>query len=78
MNDGVVTNGNIVADSCAKPLKRAVDTGAILHIHLVAYTHKIHIATDNSIEPYAAIIAHDHIAHHRGIRCNETVFAELR
>jgi hypothetical protein len=39
-----------------------MDNRAILNIHSIAHHDAIHVASNDSIKPYAAFIAHDHIA----------------
>jgi hypothetical protein len=62
MNERIVSNRNIVADSCRGFLIRAMDYSTILNIHAIAHHDAIHVASNDSIKPYAAFIAHDHIA----------------
>jgi len=42
--------------------------GAILDIHFVTDPYKVHISTNYRIEPYAAVISHNHVAGDRGVR----------
>src|SRR5688572_9331889 len=55
-----------------------MDTCTILYIHFIPHADKVHIPADHSIEPYTAIIPHDHITYYRCIRSKKTVRTELR
>ena len=76
--DRVVTNRNIITNCCAASLVCTMNAGAILDIHLISDTDKIDIAANDSVEPYTAVVTHDHIADDRGVWCYEYVGAELR
>jgi hypothetical protein len=51
--------------------------GTVLHIHFVTDKNKVHIATNNGIEPETAIITGSYIANNSGVGGNETIVAEL-
>src|SRR5437762_4878805 len=55
-----------------------MNASTILHIYFITYPDKIDIPSYYRTEPNTAIITHDHIPNNGGIRCNETVFSELR
>ena len=58
MHDGMVTDGDIIADGGSKPLVGAMNTGPILDIHFVPDTDKVYIPAHDTVKPYGAIIAH--------------------
>lgn len=76
--DSIVTDGNIIANRCAAFLKRTMNAGAVLNVDFIPHPDKIHIAPHHSIEPDAAIIAHNHIPHDGGIRRQEAIGSKLR
>ena len=55
VNDGIVADGDIVTYFDGGFLIRAMDTGPILHIYLIAHTYTIDIATNDGIEPDAGV-----------------------
>ena len=77
MNNGMMTDGYVVADGGAEALVGAVKAGAILDVDLVPDTNEIHIAPHYGIEPGAAIVAHYNVTDDRGIGSYETIVAEL-
>jgi len=66
----------IVANIGCVFLVRAMNTGTILHIHFVAHSYIVHIATDNGVEPDAALVAHLNITGNGGIGSDETIGPE--
>lgn len=77
MHQGIMSDRHIIPDYGLGFLVGTVDHRTILHIYLVAHPDTVHIATDHGIEPYTAVIAHDHIAHDSGIRSQKTIGTEL-
>ncbi len=77
MYDRVMAYGNIVADHGLRLLIGAMDHRAILNIDLIADPNTIDVAAYHGIEPDAAIIPHDHVADHGGIRRDEAIFTKL-
>jgi hypothetical protein len=77
MHNGIMPDGNIIADRCSVFLVSAMDAGSVLHIYFVTQLNKIHIATQHRVEPETAIITGNHIANDSGIGGNEAVVAEL-
>jgi hypothetical protein len=77
VHNGIVANGNIIANSGWRGFISRVDNGPILNIHFIPHFNKMDIATDYGIEPNTALIAHNDIAHYRGIFCNKTIFGDL-
>src|SRR5215218_10186627 len=76
MHQSIMPNAYIVANVGCVLLVCAMDTGAILHIHLIAHFYVVHIAANNGIEPDATLITHLHIAGNGSVRSNETVGTE--
>jgi hypothetical protein len=54
-----------------------VENCAVLDVNLVADPDRVHIAPDDSVEPYTTVISNDYIAHDRCIGGDKAVFAEL-
>ena len=54
-----------------------MDAGTILYVDFISNPDEIYVATYHCIEPNAAIIAHDHVAHNCGIRSNKAIYSEL-
>ncbi len=74
MNDGIMPDGNMIADDGLCFLIGAMYHGAVLYVHLFTDADAVHIAADNGIEPNAAVGADDHIAYDRCIRGYKTIF----
>src|SRR5205085_9172942 len=78
MNNCMVSNRHIITNCCAASLKSAMDTSAVLDIHLISHPDKIHIPTKDCIEPNAAIVTHDNVADDGSIGSNERIISKLR
>jgi hypothetical protein len=78
MNNGVMADGDIIAEDSLRTLISTMDYGSILHIHLIAHSDAIYIASHYSIEPKAAIVASYHISHNGSIGSNKAVLAKRR
>jgi hypothetical protein len=78
MYDGMMTNGNIIANSCATFLKGAVNAGSILYIDLVSQAYEIDITPYHRIEPDTAIVAHNGVADYSRVWGDKTIVSELR
>ena len=77
MHDGVVTYRDIITNSSAVLLKRAMDACTILDIYLVAHSDKINITPDHTIKLGTAVITHNHITHNCCIRRQEAIVTKL-
>ena len=53
-----------------------MNNGSVLYIHLIAHAYAVYVTSQYSIEPNAAIIAHDHVPNNCGIWCDETIFSK--
>jgi butyrate kinase len=62
VHQGAVPNGNPVANFGGGSLVGTMNNGSILNINLIADTDGVHIATNNCMKPYTAIVSHYHIA----------------
>src|SRR6185437_981143 len=76
VDDGIVTDGHVVADDDTRFFIRAMDDDTILDIHFVADADAVDISADDCVEPDAAVVAHLHIAHDGCIRCDKTIFSK--
>lgn len=77
VDDGAVADGNIIADLRRCPLISAMDDRPVLYVHLIANPDIMHIAPDDGMEPYTAIIPHHHVPDDDGIFCQVTIRPEL-
>ena len=67
MNGNVMTNRHVVADMGGTCLVGDMHTTAVLDVGAVADGDRGHVASDDGIEPYGALIAHGDIANNRGV-----------
>ena len=67
MDGDVMADGDIRADMRRTCVEGDVHAGAVLDIRAVADGDRGHVATDDGVEPYAALVAHRHVAHDRGV-----------
>ncbi len=75
VNDGAVADGNVVADDGFGFIIGAMYDCVVLDIDFVADLDGIDVATDDSIEPYAAIVAHSDFANDGGVGSDEAIVA---
>jgi len=54
-----------------------MNASTVLYVYFISDPDEIYIATYDGIEPDAAIVAHDYIAHNCGIGSNEAICSEL-
>jgi hypothetical protein len=78
MHNGIVGNGNVVADHQPGPLIGAMQHGPILDVGVVADGNGMHISPHNGIKPYRAIVAHLNLAHYNGAIGYVTIFTKNR
>ncbi len=76
MYNCIVSNAHIISNNSAGLQVSTVYNGAILHIYLVAHAYNVHIATQNGIKPYTAVVAHHHIANNGGVGGNIAVVSK--
>jgi hypothetical protein len=76
MNNGQVPDADAIAYDGLGFFERAVNDRTILHIHPIAHTDGIDIATKDGVEPYTAIAPCLHITNDGCIGCDETVLSE--
>ena len=72
---GVVSDGNTVAYYGFGFIESTMQYRAILDVYFIADADTVDVSADDCVEPYAAIISHDHIADDGGVGGDETVFA---
>ena len=65
MDNRIMANGHFIANCCWCCLIGRVDHCAILNIDPVPNCDAIHITANNSLKPYAAVVAHNNIADER-------------
>ena len=78
MYRGVVTNRHVVFNHGRANLVGNVYAGAVLHVHPVAEGNRSHVASEHSVKPYRAFVAHCHFAHDSGVLAEIAVFAPFR
>ena len=78
MYDCIVSDTDIISYMCSGFLVGTVNDGAILYVHFPAHPDNIHVAPYHRVEPYTALVAHDHIAYDGGIRGDITIGAQNR
>ena len=78
MNNGSMSDAHIVSDAGWIFFVGTVDDRIVLDVDPVSDADAIYIATNNSIEPDAAMVTHAHIANNGGIGCNEYIFTKRR
>lgn len=71
-----MSDAHIVSDGGRIFFVSTVDDSIVLDVDTVADADAIYIATDHGIEPYAAMVAHAHIANNGGIGGNEYIFTK--
>ena len=74
----IVAYAHIVAYLYGRFLVKGVQNGAVLNVDAVSDAYGVHIAADHRVEPHAALVAHDHIAHQSGVVGKEAFPADLR
>ena len=74
MNNGIMANGNIVANYGLCFFKGAVDHRPILDINFIAHPDAVHITPHHGVKPDTALVTHYHVAHNGGIGRNKTTF----
>ena len=75
VDNHIMAYGYVVANLYGRLLVEGVQYGAVLNVHTVADADGIDIAAQHGAEPYAALVAHDHIAHYNGVAGQKTIFA---
>jgi hypothetical protein len=78
MYEGIVTDGNPVANLRRGLLKGAVNHCSILDVHPIANPDAVHISSYNGIVPDAAVITHDYIANYNSGFGQKAVCSHLR
>lgn len=73
----VVAYRHVVAYLDGRLLVERVQYAAVLDVHAVAYGDGVHVAAQHGVEPYAALVAHRHVAYHGGVFGKEAVAAHL-
>jgi hypothetical protein len=68
MNDGVVSDTHVVANSSWCFLVGTMDDGTVLNVAAIAHSDIMYVAPHHGIEPNGTIIAHDYVAYYGGIR----------
>jgi len=51
MDDGVMSNADIMTDMGRKLLVRTMDNRIVLHVHAVTHMDVVHVPTNDRIEP---------------------------
>jgi hypothetical protein len=74
MDNGIMCYAHIITDLNRGFFIGAMDSDPVLYIHIISDMYVGNIATYNGIEPYAAIIAHDHFPAKGCIVGQETAF----
>ena len=74
MNDGIVSDRNIVADIYRSFLIGTMDDCTILDVDVVPDPDGMNIAANHGIEPYTAVIAQYNIACDCGIVGQKSIF----
>jgi hypothetical protein len=77
MHDGIVRNGYLIANECARLLVGAMDYRTILNIGIVSNTDLNYIASNHGIEPHGAVFSHFHIPDHGSIGCQPAVISHF-
>jgi hypothetical protein len=77
MNDGIVPDGDVIANGSGCALECAVNAGSVLYVYFVSDANKVHVTSHHGIKPNTAIVTHHYIADYSGIGSNETIFTEL-
>lgn len=77
MYDGVMADGDVVADDGPGFLVGGMDDDAVLDIDFVADADAVDVTADDGIEPDAAFIAYLYVADDGGIGSDETILAEF-
>ena len=67
MDGDIVADGDVRADMGGTRVEGHMDTGAVLDVCAVADGDGSHVATNDCVEPYGALIAHRHVADNRGV-----------
>jgi hypothetical protein len=76
MNDGIMTDGHIVADGDAGFFIGAMYDDAILDIYFIADADAVDIPAHDGIEPDAAVVAHLHVSYDSSVRRDKTIFSK--
>ncbi len=58
----VVPHGHVVADDDGGFLVERVQAASVLDVHAVAHFDVVHVAADDGVEPYRAVVAHGDVA----------------
>jgi hypothetical protein len=76
MHQRIMPNAAKITNLSARFLIGAMDDGSILDIHSLADADGVYITTDYRIEPEAAMVARNDIAHKGGIFGDKTIFTK--
>src|SRR5579872_6408735 len=78
MDDGIMSDGNVVSDMDIGFLIGGVNDDAILYIYLVANVNAANVTPEDGVEPDAALISDLYLAYHGCVRSQEAIFAKTR
>src|ERR1044072_1671658 len=78
MDDRRMAYGNVITDVRRIFFESTMYDRPILDIHAVPNSNIVDIAANDSVEPYAAFIAHHHVADNRCVWSDKAVSTKLR
>jgi hypothetical protein len=68
----------VIADFDCRFLIEGVEHRAVLYVDAVADAYGVDVAAYYGVEPYGAVVAHDHVADYGGVFGQETILSDLR
>src|SRR5258708_8500224 len=73
--NGVMSDGDIVADNGLGLLVGGMDHHSVLYIYFTADPDAIDITPYSTVEPYTLLLSYSHITHHAGISAHTTLLS---
>ena len=77
MYDGIVTDGNVVADEGFGLLVSGMYDHAVLYIDFITDADTVDVATYDGVKPDTRFVADLNISHHSGIRGDKAIFSKF-
>jgi hypothetical protein len=74
----VVADRDVVSDLNSRLLIEGVQYRSVLDVYTIANTDRVYIATDDGVEPYAALVTDDSVTDDCSVFGKEATFADLR
>src|SRR5690606_30138573 len=75
VNNGVMTDGYMIADNGFEFLISTMDHHTVLNIGMMPDLNAVYIASYHGVEPYGTVISHFNITNQCGIRSDPAMFA---